>query len=129
MNLQKEIDEIVHKYIELLPIEDSTLLAKSEVKASKFLLAIAKLAALRDKLMNAKIQKDALKSVAYADAINNAPGTNAPTKSANAEATPGYLSAAENVSMIDNQLSYTKTMIDLFTNAHLLYRNLLKGEM
>lgn len=129
MNLQKEIDQIVHKYIELLPIEDSTLLAKSEIKASQFLLAIAKLAAIRDHLMNAKVQKDALKSVAYADAINNAPGTNVPTKQANAEATPSYLSAAEIVSIIDNQLSYTKTMIDVFNNAHLLYRNLLKGEI
>lgn len=129
MNLQKEIDQIVEQYIELLPIEDTTLLAKSEVKASKFLLAIAKLAAIRDRLMNAKVQKDALKSVAYADAINNAPGTNAPTKSANAEATPGYLEATAEVALIDSQIQYIRTMQDLFTNAHLLYRNLLKGEI
>lgn len=129
MNLNEEIEKVVEQYLKLLPIEDSTLTSQSEVKASKFLVAVAKLANLRDKLMNAKIKKDALKSVAYAEAINNAPGTNAPTKQANAEATPAYLGAAEEVQMIDNQLSYTKTMIDLFNNAHLLYRGLMKGEM
>lgn len=129
MNLQNEIGKIVDQYVELLPIEDSKLLAQSEIKASKFLLAIAKLANLRDQLMNAKVQKDSLKNVAYADAINNAPGTNAPTKQANAEADSNYLSIAEEIALIDNQLSYTKTMIDVFNNAHILYRGLMKGEI
>lgn len=128
MNLQSEINEIVDSYVELLPIDDTSLLAKSEIKASKFLLAIAKLAAIRDRLMNAKVQKDSLKSVAYAEAINNAPGTNAPTKQANAEAAPNYLNAAEQTSVIDSQIQYIRTMQDVFLNAHLLYRALLKAE-
>jgi hypothetical protein len=127
--MQDEIDKVVDQYIELLPIEDDKLLAHSEVKASQFLLAIAKLASIRDKLMNQKVKKDALKSVEYANAINHAPGTNAPTKQANAEANPNYLEIAKEVALIDNQLSYTKTMVDVFTNAHLLYRNLMKGEL
>lgn len=129
MNLQKEISKIVDQYVELLPIQDDNLFAKSEVKASQFLLAIAKLAAIRDQLMNAKVQKDSLKSVAYAEAINKAPGTNAPTKEANAEANPEYLSAAEDIALIDNQLKYTATMIEVFNNAHILYRGLMKGEI
>jgi hypothetical protein len=127
--MQNEIEQIVNKYIELLPVEDDKLLAHSEVKASKFLLAVAKLAAIRDQLMNAKVKKDALKSVAYADAINNAVGSNAPTREANAAANPNYLGIAEQVAIIDNQLKYTATMIEVFNNAHILYRGLMKGEI
>jgi len=127
--MQDEITKIVDQYIELLPIEDNKLLAHSEVKASKFLMAIAKLAAVRNRLLNDKVQKDSLKSVAYAQAINNAPGSNAPTKSANADANPGYLSAAEEIAVIDNQLTYIRTMQEVFNNAHILYRGLMKGEI
>lgn len=126
--MQNEINEIVNKYVSMLPVDDKTLLVHSEVKASQFLLAVAKLAAIRDHLTNQKVKKDALKSVEYANAINSAPGTNAPTKSANAEATPTYLKAAEEVAIIDNQISYIKTMSEVFLNAHLLYRSLLKNE-
>lgn len=129
MSLSNEIEQVVSEYIDLLPVDDKKLLALSEVKASKFLIAIAKLASIRDRLLNQKVQKDALKSIAYAQAINSAPGTNAPTKQANAEADKGYLSSAEEVALIDNQLQYTKTMIEVFNNAHLLYRNLMKGEI
>lgn len=129
MNLSNEITKIVDQYVELLPTEDNLILVNSEAKASRFLLAVAKLASIRDRLMNHKIKKDSLRSIAYAEAINNAPGTNAPTKQANAEAAPGYLHATEEVAVIDNQLAYSKTMIDLFNNAHLLYRNLMKGEL
>ncbi len=127
--MQEQINEIVNKYVELLPVDDKQLLVHSEVKASQFLLAVAKLAAIRDHLTNQKVKKDALKSVEYANAINNAPGTNAPTKQANAEASPFYLKAAEEVAIIDNQLSYTKTMIEVFNNAHILYRGLMKNEI
>lgn len=129
MNLNDEITKIVDQYVELLPTEDNKIMVNSEAKASRFLLAVAKLASIRDRLMNYKIKKDSLKSIAYAEAINNAPGTNAPTKQANAEAAPAYLNAAEEIAVIDNQLAYSKTMIDLFNNAHLLYRNLMKGEI
>lgn len=129
MNLQDEITQVVDKYIDLLPVDGDKLLTHSEVKASKFLVAISKLALLRDKLMGAKIKRDALRSVAYANAINNAVGTNAPTKQANAEAEAMYLKATEEVGIIDNQLSYTKTMLDVFNNAHILYRGLMKGEL
>lgn len=129
MDRQEEIQKIVDDYVKLLPTEDDKLMLNSEVKASKFLLAIAKLAKIRDELMNQKVKRDALKTVAYAEAINNAPGTNAPTKQANAEANPDYLKTAEDVSLIDNQLMYTKVMIDVFNNAHILYRGLMKGEI
>ena len=129
MNLQNEIGKIVDQYVELLPIQDDKLLARSEIKASQFLLAIAKLAAIRDQLMNAKVQKNSLENVAYAEAINSASGTNAPTKEANAKANPNYLSVAEEVGMIDNQLKYTATMIQVFTDAHILYRGLMKSEI
>jgi len=129
MNLQDEISKIVDQYVELLPIEDDKLTSQSEVKASKFLMAIAKLVSIRDKLLNAKVKKDSLKSVAYAEAINNAPGTNAPTKQANAEASSGYLMAAEEIAIIDNQLLYIRTMIEVFNNAHILYRGLMKNEV
>lgn len=127
--MQDEINQVVDKYIALLPVEDDKLLAHSEVKASKFLLAVAKLADIRGKLLNSKVKKDALKSVAYADAINNAVGSNAPIREANAAANPNYLGVSEDVSIIDNQLKYTNTMIEVFNNAHILYRGLMKGEI
>lgn len=127
--MENEIEALVNQYVELLPIEDNNLLAKSEVKASKFLVAIAKLVAVRDRLLNQKVKKDALKSVAYAEAINSATGSNAPTREANAAANPSYLSSAEQISMIDNQLLYIRTYIEIFTNAHLLYRSLSKNEV
>lgn len=125
---QEQIDKVVEQYINLLPI-DNGMQNNSDVKASKFLLAIAKLAEFRLHLTQERIKKDSLKSIAYAEAINNAPGTSAPIREANAEANADYISVQSEVASTDNLLKYVVTMQDLFTNAHLLYRALLKEQL
>lgn len=129
LNVRDEINEVVDQYVELLPTEGLSNQIGAENKASRFLLAIAKLAALRDQLLNNKIQADSLKTVSYAEAINGAVGTNAPTKTANAEANSDFLTVEGAAKRIDNDLAYLKTMMEVFNNAHLLYRNLMKGEL
>lgn len=128
-NIRDEINQVVDQYVELLPTEGISNQVGAENKASRFLLAIAKLAALRDQLLNNKIQADSLKSVSYAEAINGALGSNAPTKTANAEANPEFLLVEGSAKRIDNDLTYVKTMETVFLNAHLLYRGLMKGEL
>lgn len=128
-NLREDINTVVDQYVELLPTEGLSNQIGAESKASKFLLAIAKLAALRDQLLNDKIQADSLKSVSYAEAINGAAGTNAPTKTANAEANAEFLEVEGRAKRIDNDLMYVKTMMEVFNNAHILYRGLMKGEI
>ena len=128
MNLQEQVSSVAEKYIELLPVGEQNFSVGSEQKASKFLIASVQLAGLRDKLLNAKIKKDSMVSIAYNQAIANAEGKDATARSAAAKANPAYLSAEEDAALIENQLIYIKSLLDIFNNAHLLYRALLKNE-
>ena len=129
MNTQEQIESIVNQYLELLPVEDKNLLVKSEDKASRFLIAIAKLANLRNGLLNSKVKKESLQAVTFNEAIKTAEGKDAETRKAASRANPDYLSITEEVNIIDNQLLLVKTYIDIFTNSHLLYRALMKDNL
>lgn len=128
MNTQEQIDKIISDYLPLLPIEDGNLLQHSEVKASKFLLAITKLASIRDQLLNEKVKKESLLAVSFNQALSNAKAGDAKARETLAKANPEYLATNEEVDTIENKLLYIRTMLEVFNNAHLLYRSLLKNE-
>ena len=128
MSTQETIESIGNEYLKLLPVEDKNLLVKSEDKASRFLIAIAKLSQVRDQLLNSKVQKDSLLCVAFNDAIKTAEGKDAKARECAAEANPQYMCAREEIEIINNQLLLVKTYIEIFLNSHLLYRSLMKGE-
>ena len=129
MNTQEQIESVVNQYLELLPVEDKNLLVKSEDKASRFLIAIAKLAGIRDQLLNAKIKKDSLLCVAFNEAIKTAEGKDSKAREAAAEAMPAFIAIREEVETIEAQLSYSKVMMDIFLNGHLVYRALMKDNL
>ena len=129
MSTQEQIESIVNQYIELLPVEDKNLLVRSEDKASRFLIAIAKLAAIRDQLLNTKVKKDSMLCVAFNEAIRTAEGKDSKAREAAAEANPAYLDIREEVEIINNQLIYLRTMQDIFLNGHLVYRSLMKDNI
>jgi len=129
MNTQEQIESIVNQYLELLPVEDKNLLVKSEDKASRFLIAIAKLAGLKDQLLNDKIKKDSLLCVTFNEAIKTAEGKDAKARESASEATPAYMAIREEVETIEAQLTYVKTMMDIFNNGHLVYRALMKDNL
>lgn len=132
MSTQEQIESIVNQYLELLPVEDKNLLVKSEDKASRFLIAIAKLAAIRDQLLNAKIKKDSLLCIEFNNALQNEDIRalrDSKARESAAEAFPAYLSIREEVETIEAQLSYSKVMMDIFLNGHLVYRALMKDSL
>lgn len=128
-NLRENIQSIVDQYVELLPTESLSPQIGSEVKASKFLLAIAKLAEYRDHLLKAKIEKDSMSTIEFKNSILAAEGSDAKKREAIALADPTYLEASTNAKTIDSDLQYVKTMMEVFNNAHILYRGLTKGEL
>lgn len=128
-NLNEQVNKIIDQYIDLLPTESNGVQVQSEVKASKFLIAIAKLAAIRDQLLNAKVKKESLHSVTFNEVLSIQKGGDAKGREVAAKANPDYISINEQVEMIENKLVYVKTMQDIFLNAHLLYRSMMKGEM
>jgi len=126
--ITEQINKLSDKYNELLPISDS-ITSQSEVKASQFLIALTKFAQIRDTLLNMKVSKDSLLAIAFNEAIRSSVGSDAKTREAGAKANPDYLAINEQVDMIDNKLLYLKTLMEVYNNAHLLNRALLKNEL
>lgn len=129
MNIQEQINNIINPYLDLLPTNSDNFNQQSEIKASKFLVALTKLAALRDQLLNDKVKKDSLLAVEFNSSLSIQKAGDAKAREVSAKANPEYLAVKEEVEMLDNKLLYIKTMMEIFNNSHLLYRAMMKGEM
>jgi len=127
--MQEQIDKLIGPYLDLLPTDAKSMNDQSEVKASKFLVALTKLAALRDNLLNHKVKKDSLLAVEFNSSLSIQKAGDAKAREVSAKANPAYLGIKEEVETLDNKLLLIKTYQDIFLNAHLLYRSMMKNDM
>lgn len=125
----KYIDEA----IELLPartLDDKPIApSQAEERAGKFLWAQASVAGDLTALTSQFISQKSLLDATYGKLIQADTSKNVTEKKISVEANPEYQSSRENLELLENKISYLKTMLKIFENAHVFYRQLAKGDI
>ena len=105
--------------------EDSTAV---EEKAALLLLIQAKLAQERRVLEQALLKAVSLEKAEFASAFSSCMAKTVGEKSILTDAEPTVLVAKENVSEAKSDIAYLSACMDIYKNAHLLYRQMLRNE-
>lgn len=121
----ENIDEYIQEHVKLITLDNKGL-AQASSRAAQFLVVQAVIAAEIRTLKEALTQVDTMKSVQYAMAINAADGKNITEKKSLAEKDNSYTDVKESFDVIEANISYLKTHLDIFNNAHVMFRQLAK---
>ena len=124
--ISDQMDAFITESLELLPTDKVLSQAEAQKRASKFLTIVAILAAGKHELSNEKSKTQSLFSVANHEALQTAEGATVGARTAWAEASAPYMAAREALEEVENDIKYIHTMCEVFTNAHLLLRNMAK---
>lgn len=124
----KEIKEFIDKHVAMLPVGNSVSFTQYETKAGDFLTALAKIADFRHIFSEDKIRLTSTHIAVYAEQMAKGTAKTVTENKLIAEASPEYIKAREDLESMENNIVYLKTFNDIFTNAHVLYRQLSKGE-
>jgi hypothetical protein len=124
----KEIKEFIDEYKRLLPLSKSISSVEAERRAGKFLEAMATIADCKHEFTKVKIKDLSVQTATYAQELAKGTGKTITENKVTAEASEVYVTAREALEGTENDISYLKTYYEIFNNAHVLYRNLAKGE-
>jgi hypothetical protein len=122
----KNIDEFLEPYLAKLPMEGVISDIEAAKRSSEFLNASAHLTAYKLELMNNEIESSSVEDAAFASAINEQEGGDAKKREANAKANPLYMGAKKDHALKKAQVRTIDSYINIFTNAHIFYRRLVK---
>lgn len=123
----EQIQDLVNKHIDLVEVT-SYAVAESRERAAKFLVIQAHLANHLKLLDDLKVKSETLKSANYAQALMSQSGKNVTENKINAEADPIYADARETVEMIESEHNWTKRHLDIFDNAHVMFRQIAQQQ-
>lgn len=99
-----------------------------EVRASSLLLCVASLAQYRNSLEHGLVKANSISIGARAKAIHTQDkAKNITEKKLLAESDPTYVSSRETTEETDSDITYLKTMIDVFKDGHIMWRQFCKS--
>lgn len=116
-----QVEQAVLEHIDLIEISSSSL-AQGKDRAAKFLIVQSLLSSYLKQVEEGKAKAQTLVSAEYATAIACADGKNITEKKQSAEADPKYTAVREKVEELDAEIRWLKTHIDIFQNAHVMFR-------
>lgn len=99
----------------------------SEIRAGKFLEALYRIAAATNALDRELFKMKTYKAGVWASVFLNDPNKTVDARTASAEANPTFTTVREQYSSIESDLDYLETVNEIFTNAHVFYRQKSKG--
>ena len=124
----KDIKALLEEYIAALPLNKSISIPEAERRAGLFLTAQAQLAEIRHGFTEELIRFTSVQAAVYAEQLAKCDSGKITQDKIAVEASSEYLKARENLESIQNDIAYIKAHQELFAAAHVLYRNLAKGE-
>lgn len=128
MALSDNAKSVINQGNELLPAKRSSTADELQEKASMLLLIVAKLAHERRALEGLFLRATSVEKAMYAQSYNVATGKTAQDKKVNTDADKDVLQAEEEAGGLKADISYVNTMVDVFKNGHVLYRQSMKDE-
>ncbi len=121
------VKELVVDHINLIEV-DKNAFNDAEVRAGKFLMVQAILNDFRLDIDEKLAQQKALMTTRFAIALNEAAGSNAQARDANAKGDEEYLLVQEFHDDLKAAQRWTDTNLGIFTNAHVLFRQMAQKE-
>lgn len=123
---KNDIQVFIDRYTKLLPVDNSLSTTEMERRAGEFLVAQATLADIKRMLVEEKIKLTTVHVATYAQEMSKGVAKTVTENKLAAEASEAYIVAREDLERIENDISYLKTYGDIFNNAHLFYRSMMK---
>lgn len=123
-----EMKEIIAEYVKLLPVSSSLNCQESERRAGKFLEAMAKLSDWKHQFTKTSIGQLSVQTATYAEQLAKGAAKTVTENKTAAEASLAYRNAREELESTENDISYLKAHYEIFSNAHVFYRQLSKIE-
>lgn len=128
MTSLQEIKERLAGYNKILPVGKGLTQLESERRAGEFLTAMSYLLDLKHTFGESKISALSIQNITYAEELGKCTGKTVTENKVTVEATDVYIAARTALELTENDISYLKAAFDLYSNAHIFYRNLAKGE-
>lgn len=123
-----DIKKIIEDYSKLLTISKAVSYTESERRSGEFLYAMAQITNYRHLLAQEKIRLVSVQTAVYAQEMSKGTAKTMTENKLVAESSAEYTKAREELEGIDNDISYLKAYYEIFSNAHVFYRQLAKGE-
>lgn len=121
MNLEQKIQQ----HLDMIKYTSQSLKEAPE-RASAFLIMVAILADEKRKTEQDKAKLTTIVAGSYSNALNTAEGKGVTEKKIAAEANDEYNECREALEDCESKISWLRTYIEIFNNAHITYRNLSK---
>lgn len=115
------IERIVNEHLDLVNV-DAVALATGKERAGKFLVVQSILANYLKGLQDARAKVSTVVDASYAQAIRIAEGKNITEKKTMAECDKDYAQNREGLETLDSEVNWVKTHMEIFNNAHLMFR-------
>lgn len=126
--ISKNAVAVIEEANKILPARANDTAFNLSEKASKLLLVTAKLAHERRTCEHALLRASSVEKAEYAKAFSEAEAKTAKEREIKADASEKVLEAKEFVAELKSDITYITTHIDIYRNAHLLYRQELRQE-
>ena len=124
----KEVKDKLSQYNALLPVGTGLTQAEAERRASKFLEAMYYLTDLKHTFFDDKIRTLTTQNATFATELAKATGKTITENKVTVEASAPYSAAREAFEFAENDISYLRACYEIYSNAHIFFRNLAKGE-
>lgn len=121
------LKKMVSDHIDLISFGKNAYKEATE-RTTKFLVVVSILADHRLDLERHKAKVSTLRDAFYSKAMTEAEGKTITEKKLKADQEVNYTNQREAVEEIEAEISWIKTHIDIFNNAHVTYRQIAKGE-
>lgn len=122
------IRQYIDDCVGLLKVDNAISEREAEMRAGRFLNVLAHITNALYIVSDSKIKDVSLKDAVYAEKLNTDQSKNVTEKKANAEAHPDYAKAREAYEVSENTIAYLKAYQKIFTDAHVFFRQLAKGD-
>jgi|ERR1035438_1618356 hypothetical protein len=126
--LSKNAEAVIEQGNALLPAVRSQSSYDLQEKASSLLLIVAKLAQERRVHEGLLLRASSVEKATYAQVFSGSTVKTVSEKQLQTEADEDVLKRHEEAGVIKNDIAYLTTMIDIYKNGHILYRNVMKDE-
>lgn len=101
----------------------------AEEKAAQFLIAMSVVTQWKHYYSSLKINLLSIQNAVYAQELAASTGKTITENKINAEASKEYAKAREDLEDVENNLGYLKAYYEIFSAAHVFYRQTAKGEV
>jgi hypothetical protein len=121
-----DLESKIKWYLDFLP-SDGISTVEAEKRASIFLQAMGDIAQWRLKKAEEKSKAESLERTTYGSLLNTLKSGSITENKLKVESNSLYQNSRETFEKASSEEDYLKHISDLFTNAHIFYRQLLKG--